>query len=493
MIKTLAFDFGASSGRAILGLYDGKTLNLEETHRFSNDPVQIGNSLHWDVLRLFHEIKQGIVQTVHQGHRDIASIGIDTWGVDFGLLDQQGNLLGNPYHYRDTRTEGMMEKACEMVGRNEIFAQTGIEIIWFNTLYQLMAMAQQGSAILEKADTMLMMPDLFNYFLTGVKSAEYTNSTTTQMYNASKGEWARDLMKQLGIPSDLYLEVVKPGTKIGTLLPEISKELGVSEIPVISVASHDTASAAVSVPVTDEEGYAFISCGTWSIMGAEIDKPLINDRTMKLNFTNEGGTGGKVLLMKNIMGLWLIQECRRQWAIDGQKLSFNDLEQAAREAKPFVSFIDPDDMLFAGPNNMPSKVQEFCRRTGQAVPETKGEIIRCIAQSLALKYRYTVECLEEIQGKKISRIHLVGGGIKDRLICSFTANATKREVIAGPVEATAIGNNLVQLMALGELKDLCEARQLVCDSFETVVYTADSDLDWDAAYEIFRKYIGTSC
>lgn len=488
MIQTLAFDFGASSGRAIVGLYDGKKLNLEETHRFPNDPVQIGKSMYWDVLRLFHEIKQGIVQTVHQGYRDIASIGIDTWGVDFGLLDKQGNLLGNPYHYRDSRTEGMMDQACNIAGREEIFGQTGIEIIWFNTLYQLMAMVQQNSAILEKADVLLMMPDLFNYFLTGVKSSEYTNSTTSQMYNVSRGEWAVNLMEKLGIPTDLCLDVVKPGTKIGTLLPEISKELGVPQIPVVSVASHDTASAAVSVPVSQGEDYAFISCGTWSIMGAEIDKPLVNERTMKLNFTNEGGTGNKVLLMKNIMGLWLIQECKRQWEIEGEKLSFNDLEQAAREAKPFVSFIDPDDMSFAGPNNMPGKVAAFCQKTGQPVPQTKGEIIRCIAQSLALKYRYTVECLEEIQGKKINRIHMVGGGIKDKLICSFTANATKREVVTGPVEATAIGNNLVQLMALGELKDLQEARQLVRDSFETTIYNADTQLDWDAAYESFRKY-----
>ncbi len=490
MIKTLAFDFGASSGRAILGQYDGKRLTLEETHRFPNNPVQIGNSLHWDVLRLFYEIKQGIVQTVHQGHRDIASIGIDTWGVDFGLLDAQGNLLGNPYHYRDSRTDGMLDEACRIAGREEIFGQTGIELIWFNTLYQLMAMSRQGSAILEKADKLLMMPDLFNYFLTGVTASEYTNSTTSQMYNVSEGKWAVDLMKKLGVPTDLYLDVVKPGTKIGTLLPEISKELGVPAIPVVSVASHDTASAAVSVPVTEGEDYAFISCGTWSIMGAEIDKPLINERTRRLNFTNEGGTGDKVLLMKNIMGLWLIQECKRQWEIDdGVAVSFNDLEQAAREAAPFECFIDPDDMSFAAPNNMPDKVAAFCKKTGQKVPQTKGEIIRCIAQSLALKYRYTVESLEEIQGKKINRIHMVGGGIKDKLICSFTANATKREVVTGPVEATAIGNNLVQLMALGELKNLAEARQLVRDSFDTTTYTADHPLDWDGAYEIFRKYL----
>ncbi len=490
MIKTLAFDFGASSGRAILGQYDGKRLTLEETHRFPNNPVQIGNSLHWDVLRLFYEIKQGIVQTVHQGHRDIASIGIDTWGVDFGLLDAQGNLLGNPYHYRDSRTDGMLDEACRIAGREEIFGQTGIELIWFNTLYQLMAMSRQGSAILEKADKLLMMPDLFNYFLTGVTASEYTNSTTSQMYNVSEGKWAVDLMKKLGVPTDLYLDVVKPGTKIGTLLPEISKELGVPAIPVVSVASHDTASAAVSVPVTEGEDYAFISCGTWSIMGAEIDKPLINERTRRLNFTNEGGTGDKVLLMKNIMGLWLIQECKRQWEIDdGVAVSFNDLEQAAREAAPFECFIDPDDMSFAAPNNMPDKVAAFCKKTGQKVPQTKGEIIRCIAQSLALKYRYTVESLEEIQGKKINRIHMVGGGIKDKLICSFTANATKREVVTGPVEATAIGNNLVQLMALGELKNLAEARQLVRDSFDTTTYTADHSLDWDGAYEIFRKYL----
>ena len=490
MIKTLAFDFGASSGRAILGQYDGKRLTLEETHRFPNNPVQIGNSLHWDVLRLFYEIKQGIVQTVHQGHRDLASIGIDTWGVDFGLLDAQGNLLGNPYHYRDSRTDGMLDEACRIAGREEIFGQTGIELIWFNTLYQLMAMSRQGSAILEKADKLLMMPDLFNYFLTGVTASEYTNSTTSQMYNVSEGKWAVDLMKKLGVPTDLYLDVVKPGTKIGTLLPEISKELGVPAIPVVSVASHDTASAAVSVPVTEGEDYAFISCGTWSIMGAEIDKPLINERTRRLNFTNEGGTGDKVLLMKNIMGLWLIQECKRQWEIDdGVAVSFNDLEQAAREAAPFECFIDPDDMSFAAPNNMPDKVAAFCKKTGQKVPQTKGEIIRCIAQSLALKYRYTVESLEEIQGKKINRIHMVGGGIKDKLICSFTANATKREVVTGPVEATAIGNNLVQLMALGELKNLAEARQLVRDSFDTTTYTADHSLDWDGAYEIFRKYL----
>lgn len=490
MIKTLAFDFGASSGRAILGQYDGKRLTLEETHRFPNNPVQIGNSLHWDVLRLFYEIKQGIVQTVHQGHRDIASIGIDTWGVDFGLLDAQGNLLGNPYHYRDSRTDGMLDEACRIAGREEIFGQTGIELIWFNTLYQLMAMSRQGSAILEKADKLLMMPDLFNYFLTGVTASEYTNSTTSQMYNVSEGKWAVDLMKKLGVPTDLYLDVIKPGTKIGTLLPEISKELGVPAIPVVSVASHDTASAAVSVPVTEGEDYAFISCGTWSIMGAEIDKPLINERTRRLNFTNEGGTGDKVLLMKNIMGLWLIQECKRQWEIDdGVAVSFNDLEQAAREAAPFECFIDPDDMSFAAPNNMPDKVAAFCKKTGQKEPQTKGQIIRCIAQSLALKYRYTVESLEEIQGRKINRIHMVGGGIKDKLICSFTANATKREVVTGPVEATAIGNNLVQLMALGELKNLAEARQLVRDSFDTTTYTADHSLDWDSAYEIFRKYL----
>lgn len=487
MIKTLAFDFGASSGRAILGLYDGSKLNLEETHRFSNDPVSINGSLYWDVLRLFYEIKRGIVETAHKGHKDIASIGIDTWGVDYGLLDCQGNLLANPYHYRDERTNGMIDKAIEMAGRDYIFGKTGIEIVWFNTLYQMLSMVESHAPALEKAETLLLMPDLFNYFLTGVKSTEYTIASTTQMYNVAEDAWANDLMEKFGIPKSIFTNVVKPGTVIGSMKKELSEELGVGSIPVVAVASHDTGSAAVSVPVTDGEDYAFISCGTWSIMGVQTDKPVINQRSMELNFTNEGGVG-KILLMKNIMGLWLIQECKRQWEIDdGQKTSFDELEQAAREAKPFVSFVDPDDLLFVAPNNMPSKIAQFCEQTNQPVPQTKGEFIRCIAQSLALKYRMTVECLEDILGRKLGTIHMVGGGIKDKLICQFTANATKRDVITGPVEATAIGNNLVQLMALGELKNISEARALVRNSFDVTHYQADGELDWDAAYEVFRK------
>lgn len=489
-MKTLAFDFGASSGRAILGQYDGKKLELLETHRFSNDPVQANGTLYWDVLRLFHEIKQGIVRTVHEGHRDIASIGIDTWGVDFGLLDRDGRLLGNPVHYRDSRTDGMIDLAFQKVGRDAIFQNTGIEITWFNTIYQLLALVERGDVALSQAESLLLMPDLFNYFLTGEKRAEYTIASTTQLYDMGKNTWATGLMEQLGIPANLFQPIIHPGQKVGTLLPALAQELGVAELPVMAVGSHDTASAAMSVPATSGEDYAFISCGTWSIMGVEASEPTITQQSMERNYTNEGGVGS-ILTMKNIMGLWLIQECKRQWELDeGRKFSFDELEQGAKAAKPFASFVDPDDASFVAPNHMPERIMNYCKKTGQQVPETKGEIIRCIAQSLALKYRLTIENLESLLGRKLGCVHMVGGGIKDKMICQFTANATHRQVLTGPVEATAIGNNLAQLIAHGELKNIAEGRQLVADSFPVTEYQPKDVEDWEAAYDTFCRVIG---
>jgi rhamnulokinase len=488
-VKMLAFDFGASSGRAMLANFDGEKLSLEEMHRFSNDPVNVRGSLYWDVLRLFYEIKQGILKCANGGHKDIASIGIDTWGVDFGLLDGQGNLLGNPYHYRDTRTEGMMEEAFKLVPKEEIYGETGIQIIWFNTIYQLLSMKINNSPMLEKAKTLLLMPDLFNYFLTGVKSTEFTNATTTQLFNPTKGTWAKELMRCLGIPAEIFTDIVHAGTIIGSLSPDISKELGVGDIPVVSVASHDTGSAVAAVPVIDEEDYIYISCGTWSLMGVEANKPIINEKSFGLNFTNEGGVNNTIRFLKNIMGLWLVQECKRQWDREGEKLSFAELEQMAWNAKPFVSFVDPDHHSFATPGNMPQRIRDFCKNTNQPVPESKGEIIRCVAQSLALKYRYTVECLEEILGKKLNVIHMIGGGIKDKMLCQLTANATGREVVAGPVEATSIGNIIVQAMALKEIGNLREARQIVKNSFPTTVYQPENISEWDEAYSKFVKLI----
>ncbi len=361
-IKMLAFDFGASSGRAMLGTFDGKELKLEEVHRFSNDPVLVRENFHWDVLRLLYEIKQGILKCVNGGHKDITSIAIDTWGVDFGLLDEKGNLLGNPYHYRDTRTDGMMKKLFEIVPQDEVYDTTGIQFMEFNTIFQLFEMKLSNSPLLKDAKTLLLMPDLFNYFLTGVKSTEFTNATTTQLFNPSKGTWAKEMIEQLEIPTGIFTDIVHAGTVIGKLSPEISRELGIDQIPVISVASHDTGSAVAAVPVVDEEEFVYISSGTWSLMGIESATPIINKKSQTLNFTNEGGVNNTTRFLKNIMGLWLVQESRRQWKREGEELSFAELEQMAWESKPLEAFIDPDYHAFSTPGNMPKKIKEFCEK-----------------------------------------------------------------------------------------------------------------------------------
>lgn len=488
-LKTLAYDFGASSGRAILAQYDGKKVSLTETHRFSNDFVSVGNDLYWDILRLFFEIKTGINKTAMDGHKDIASIGIDTWGVDYGLLDKTGRLLANPYNYRDARTFPVFENIEKYISKDEIYAETGIQFVNFNTIYQLLADKLSGSPALENAETMLMIPDLFNYFLTGEKVTEYSIASTSQLYNSVTDDWAWPLIEKLGLPKKIFTKVIHPGQMMGRVLPSIAEELGIGTVPVAAVASHDTASAVAAVPAEKDESYVYISCGTWSLLGVEIDKPLINEASAKYNFTNEGGINKTIRFLKNVMGLWIIQESRRQWKREGLALSFDDMERAAWEAKPFESFIDPDYTGFSGPGNMPRFIADFCKNTNQPVPEGIGPVTRCIAQSLAMKYRYSIECLEDIFGKKIDVVHLVGGGIKDKMICQFTANATGRRVVAGPVEATSMGNIAAQLMALGEIKSLDEARQIVKASFEPVYYEPQDTEAWNAAYEDFRKIV----
>ena len=485
--KFLAFDFGASSGRAMLAKFDGEKITLEEKHRFSNDPVLVNGGFFWDVLRLFHEIKQGILKCANSGDGDLDGIGIDTWGVDYGLLDKNDKLLGNPYHYRDTRTDGMYDKAFEIVPKEEIFNKTGIAFNWFNTLFQLLSAKLSDDSALNNAKTLLFMPDLFNFFLTGVKKNEYTIASTSQMFDSKNHKWATDLLDKMDIPSDIFPETIYPGNLVGTIKPELAEELGVGEIPVYAVASHDTGSAVASVPVVDQDDFIYISSGTWSLMGVELKEPQITPDALKHNFTNEGGVNKTIRFLKNIMGLWLIQESKRQWEREGEVLSFNDLEQQANAATPFESFINPDYPAFQTPGNMPKRIREYCKMTGQKVPETKGEIIRCIAQSLAFKYRETVEGMEEVTGKKYSVINIVGGGIKDKMICQFTANATKRTVHAGPVEATSIGNVVVQAIACGAISDLSDGRKVVKNSFDIAEYTpVDSDA-WDKAYENWKK------
>ena len=487
--KFLAFDFGASSGRAMLAKFDGEKITLEEKHRFSNDPVTVNGGMYWDILRLFHEIKQGILKCANSGDRDIDCIGIDTWGVDYGLLDEHDQLLGNPYHYRDTRTDGMYEEAFARVPKEEIFQSTGIAFNWFNTLYQLLAARLSGDVALKNAKTLLFIPDLLNFFLTGEKRTEYTIASTSQMFDSQTHTWAKGLLKKLDIPTDIFADMVYPGEQVGVLKADLAEELGVAQIPVIAVASHDTGSAVASVPVVDQDDFIYISSGTWSLMGVELDAPNVSAGALEHNFTNEGGVNRTIRFLKNIMGLWLIQESRRQWDREGELLSFDELEQQANAAEPFASLIDPDYPAFQTPGNMPRRIREFCEKTGQKVPQTKGEVVRCIAESLAFKYRNTIEGMEEVTGKKYNAVNIVGGGIKDKMICRFTANATKRTVQAGPVEATSIGNVIVQAMAVGAVRDLKEGRRIVRDSFDIAVYEPEDAAAWDAAYEKWKKII----
>lgn len=486
MLKLLAFDYGASSGRAILGKYNGEKLLLEEVHRFANEPVMVNGTLHWDILRLFHEMKQGIGKCVQNGDGDFASIGVDTWGVDFGLLGPAGELLGNPVHYRDERTDGMIGEACKIVPREKIYQNTGTQIMPINTLYQLLAMKRACSPLLEQADTLLMMPDLLNYFLTGEKASEFSIASTTQMFDWETMEWSRDLVKKLGIPGEILPAILAPGSVMGNMSMRVRKELGMhGNVPVIAVAGHDTESAMMAVP-TDKTGSAYLSCGTWSLLGIERNGPIINDATYALDFTNECGYGGKVSLHKNIMGLWIYQECRRTWNKESKSTDYKQLEIQAKETKAFAAFIDPDDPIFLAPGNMPDRIAEYCIRTGQEVPKSRGAIVRCILESLALKYRMTLEELEKITGTAIPVLHIVGGGCRDELLCRFTANAIGRPVIAGPVEATAIGNILCQMLASGELRSMDEARCIVRQSFPTTGYLPAGTDRWNNAYMRFR-------
>ena len=482
--RVLAFDFGASSGRAIIGCFDGDKITLEEVHRFSNDPVSVGGTVYWDVLRLFYEIKQGIVKAKIAGGFD--SIGIDTWGVDFGLIDSEGKLMENPVHYRDTRTAGLVDESFKTMPKEKLYGITGIQFMELNTLFQLISLKKYRPWMLERADKMLFMPDLLAYMLTGKMCAEYSIATTSQLIDLETKSWSEDILDAFGIKKSLFAPLVKSGTVLGELSKEICEECGVDPVPVISVCGHDTQSAITSVPCEDGN-FAFLSSGTWSLFGTELDKPIVNETSMNINITNEGGFDGSTGFLKNIIGLWLIQESRRQWKREGEEYSYADLEKLALAAEPFRCFIDPDAPEFVPHGNIPERVREFCRRTGQYVPQTVGEVMRCIYESLAMKYRLTFEKLRECTKRDYPVIHVIGGGTKDGLLCQMTANSCDRTVKAGPIEATVMGNVAVQLMSDGSVEDIGQARKIIADSSELKTFEPKDMDKWAGAYEDFLK------
>lgn len=488
-LNLLGFDFGASSGRAMLGALEDGVLTLTEIHRFSNDPVLMNGRFLWDVQRFFYEMKAALNKCAKQGIA-LDAIGIDTWGVDYGLLCANGQLAGIPVHYRDERTNGIMERAYEIMPKEQIFAKTGLAFMYFNTLFQLLAMKEQGDPQLEIAQKLLFMPDLLAYFLTGEMGTEYTIASTSQLIDPYTRDWCWDLIDTFGLPRRLFTPIQPSGTVRGYLLDQVAQETGVGKVPVIAVACHDTASAVAAVPAQGED-FAYLSSGTWSLLGAEIRTPLCAPSVMEANYTNEGGVDGTIRLLKNIMGMWIINECKREWDRRSDAVDFAGLVERAAAAQPFYAVIDVDDGCFTAPGDMPRRVQDYCRRTGQPVPEGRGQICRVVYESLALKYRWGVERLEQdLLKKPVKVLHIVGGGSKNQMLNQFTADALQRPVITGPSEGTVIGNLLVQAMGLGAIQDMGQLRQIVARSFPTVTYQPqDKAARWDAAYERLLKLL----
>ncbi len=474
----LAVDLGAESGRVMAVHFNGTRLWLEELHRFQNGAVNARGTLYWDFLRLWSEIQNGIEKgKVHQP----SGIGVDTWGVDFALLDRDGNLLANPVCYRDGRTEGMMEAVFARVPKAEVFARTGIQFMRINTLYQMMSLVERESPLLDVADTFLMAPDLINYWLTGAKTSEYTNATTSQMLDAHKNDWTRGILKKLSIPAQIFPDIVSPGTVLGAY----------QGVPVIAPATHDTGSAVAAVP-TNTKHYAFISSGTWSLIGLETEKPIVSDAALEANITNEGGVYGTYRLLKNLTGLWIIQQCRAAWEAEGQSYSYGQLVELSQAETALRSFIDVNDAAFLPLGDHPQKVREYCSRTSQPVPETPGAVVRVVLESLALAYRLTLEKLIAVSGQPVDVIHIVGGGIQNELLNQVTANATGRTVIAGPIEATVIGNALVQLIAQGEISDISEGRQMVAGMDSWKRYDPQEAAAWEDAYQRYKHLLKIS-
>lgn len=484
--KMLAADFGASGGRVMVGCYDGSSLHISQLHRFSNDPVWLGGTMYWDFLRLFHELKTGIGKAKEHGGAD--SIGVDTWGVDFGLIDADGHLLENPVHYRDDRTAGMLKEAFLRLDQERFYELTGNQFMEINTAFQLLSLAKCRPDFLWRADRMLLMPDLFNYYLSGTACSEYTMASTTQLLDARRRDWSQEVIRTLGIPEKLFLSVVMPGTKLGTLQPAICEELGAAPMNVIAVAGHDTQCAMAAVPAQKED-FIFVSCGTWSLFGTELKEPVIDENSIRYNVTNEGGFGGRISFLKNIIGLWLIQESRRQWIREGMEYSFGQLEEMAAEQAGGACFVDPDDPVFVPPGDVPGRIREYCRKTGQKAPESIAQIVRCIDESLALKYHVALEEISACTGKTYSAIHLVGGGAQSGLLCQLVADVCGIPVYAGPVEATVYGNLAIQLSAAGEVSGLSQIRDVIRASEEIAVYEPKDTERWKEIYQRYKAEI----
>lgn len=480
----VALDLGAESGRSILGTLQNTRLSVEELFRFPNHMKHMEGHLRWDLDELFANVKQGLRCSVRSGIRP-ESVAVDTWGVDFGFLQGDGTLLESPYAYRDHRTDGMMEKFFELIPRQKVYELTGIQFMQLNSLFQMYAAVLADPDLFSRATRLLFMPDIFNYLLTGETTSEFTVATTSQIFNPRKMEWDSELLSALGVPRSVMQEIVHPGTPLGSLRQTIAQETGLEGIGVTAVASHDTGSAIAAIPAEGED-WAYISSGTWSLMGIEIGVPIITQDALDANFTNEGGVEGTFRFLKNIMGLWLLQQCRKEWSTSTQ-YTYEDLMRLACDAKPFRSLVDPDCSDFFHPRSMQESLQTYCRKTSQPVPEKPAEYVRCILESLALKYRVTLEQLRQLTGRRISRVHVIGGGSQNRLLCQYAANAMGVPVIAGPVEATAIGNIMMQAHALGHVGSLAEIRAIVGQSFQPVRFEPKDQDIWNAAYIQFSS------
>jgi len=485
----LAVDIGASSGRVMAALFDGTKIELKEVHRFVNKMNEINGEYHWDIHNLFSDIKTGLTKAAETYGSSIISIGVDTWGVDYGLLDSEGELIGLPFAYRDPRTNGMEEETDKRLSLKEVYDTTGIQFMFFNTLFQLLSEVVTDRAELKQADRLLFTPDLLNYWLSGVATTEYTIASTSQLLDVETKTWAIDMLTKLGIPTNILGDIIQPGTCIGKTLPAIEEETGLNSVNIIAVGSHDTASAIASVPA-ETKSHAYLSSGTWSLMGVESDEPFVTEKSFEYGFTNEGGLGGKLRVLKNITGLWLSQECRRNWTVDGKAPSFAELEKEALAATPFQSFIDPDDATFAEPCDMPANIQAYCERTNQPVPQTRGEIIRTAVESLAFRYKTVFTMLEDMSEAEIKTLHIVGGGTQDRMLNQLTANALNRITIAGPTEATATGNIIAQLMADKQIYSLDEGRNIVRASFKQETYEPADTISYAEAYTRFHEITG---
>ena len=478
----LAVDLGASGGRVVSGAFDGRLLELEEIHRFENGPVAMGGRLIWDLPRLWQEVVVGLRAAAARHGGGVASVGVDTWGVDFSFLAADDALLANPVCYRDSRTRGLLAAAEQVVPRAEIFAATGLQFMEINSLYQLLAL--RGSPVLEAADRLLMIPDLIHWLLSGRRSNERTNASTSQCFDPRANDWAFAMLERFGLPRRIFGPVIEPGTDLGPLRPEVAAETGLPAARVVVPGTHDTASAVVAVPATEPPSsrpdWCYVSLGTWALVGAELDRPLVTPECLALNFTNEGGVGGTTRLLKNVCGLWLVQQCRTAWRRQGKEWTWDQLTALAAEAPALVTLVDPDDPALVAPADMPEAIRGLARAAGEPVPESTAAVVRAALESVAAAIRRRIRELDTLLGRRISRVHLVGGGVKNRLLCQMIADATGRPVVAGPVEATAIGNLLVQLTARAGVVDLRAMREIVRQSFEPETFEPRAAAAWDA-------------